>query len=38
MNAHGEIVGNVFTANERDVERLTAAFLDCAASARPVGD
>jgi hypothetical protein len=35
MNAHGGIVGNVFTVHERDVERLTTAFLDCAAAAGP---
>jgi hypothetical protein len=37
MNAHGDIVGNLFTANERDVQRLTEAFLSCADVARPAG-
>jgi hypothetical protein len=34
MNAHGDIVGNVFTVNERDVQRLTEAFTRCAKAAR----
>ena len=38
MNAHGDIVGNVFTVNERDVHRLTDAFAGVAAVARPAGD
>jgi hypothetical protein len=37
MNAHGDIVGNVFTVNERDVQRLADAFTTCAQAARAAG-
>jgi hypothetical protein len=33
-NAHGDVVGNVFTVDERDLQRLTEAYTRCAKAAR----